>query len=311
MLEAYPILRRSFLRAVSSRMTGGQSLALGRRLVNLGMFFLGVGNFDPNMTLTGERYLLRALLGARAEIRGLLDVGAFKGQFSRIALGYQPNLSVVLVEPQSDLARDLESTLGRSRWVEVLKAAVGPHRGIGICQGQGEKATVAYTTHADTCGQAVDDFSTQPRPKFTHTLVNIVTLDDALKELERVEAQRQYQTRGPSTEIEARSPWVPVKIDTEGLDLDILSTAVRSDLFRRLVCAVTFEIGGTSPHELHDFTDVIAAFGPAFSIYRLSPAGLLPLDRLQQHEYRLDTYQNWVALRKAVFQRSSLDTDVP
>jgi FkbM family methyltransferase len=125
----------------------------------------------------------------------ILDVGANRGDWTRAALEYFPHTSITMVEPQTELNSHFGDLMANPN-VRVFNIGLGSQTGIG-------KFTIAEVDDASTFRLSEADAA---KAGLRQIDVDIKTIDDFLKE-----------NHLSIPEI--------IKIDAEGLDLEVLSGA--------------------------------------------------------------------------------------
>lgn len=127
----------------------------------------------------------------------VLDVGAHRGGWTRRALRYFPDASYTLVEPQAELKADMQDLLALPR-VRVHTCGAGPETG---------EMTFTLAERDDSSTFALSAEEAAERG-LRQVVLPVVTIDDLVA-----------QSGLPAPEV--------VKIDAEGLDLEVLRGAER------------------------------------------------------------------------------------
>jgi FkbM family methyltransferase len=154
-----------------------------------------------------------ALKGLGFDPRHVIDVGANRGNWTRLAVKFFPNAYYTLVEPQNELRRYSEDLFKRGHRIQWVNCGVADKEG-----------TLAFTvSHRDDASSFVPDQNTAKRGGNRQINVAVKTLNEI---------------------VALSSAGLPdmVKIDAEGFDLKVLSGA--SDLLGKteifLVEAIIF-----------------------------------------------------------------------
>jgi FkbM family methyltransferase len=132
------------------------------------------------------------------------------------------------------------------------------------------------STHASLSHGAIVRGSDQPT---SETPVEVVTLDNFCRQMNISNIRL-------------------LKIDTEGFELEVLKGA-KDLISRQAIEIVQFEFNEMNPYTrvfLRDFIEIL----PGYRLYRLLPAGLLPLEPYVPLEHELFAFQNVIAVRRDV-----------
>jgi FkbM family methyltransferase len=128
--------------------------------------------------------------------RGIIDVGAHRGDWTKMALRVFPQAKVIMIEPQEELRADLAKVRELHPEVEYLAAGAGRQKG-----------ELVQTIWSDLAGSSFLPEASAGRLKDgTQRVTPVTTLDDILSE---------------------RPSFMPdvLKIDTQGFELEVLAGA--------------------------------------------------------------------------------------
>jgi FkbM family methyltransferase len=227
---------------------------------------LGYDNWRDHV-ISGEEAFLRALLSKASKRPVVLDVGAYHGEYAKIARSYSPTAVIYCFEPHPRSFITLQKAAQEHALTE-LRVAVGAQSGDGelfdFADDDGSKMASLYE----------ETLRARRNVPLTTHKTEVVTVDDFVS------------TRGIE-EVEL------LKIDAEGAELEILKGAHKSIRERRIK-AIQFEIGdATAIREnwMRDYYDLLTGY----SFYRLLPRGLLPLGQYRPMR-EVFRFQNLAAL---------------
>ncbi len=125
----------------------------------------------------------------------VIDVGAHKGDWTRIALEYFPNSSYTLLEPQKRLKPHFEELLASDK-IRYFQCGAGAEKGSFF---------FTYVDRADSCSFSYSKEEAEAMG-YEQEEIPVVTIDSLIKE-------------------ENLPPPDILKIDAEGLDLEVLAGA--------------------------------------------------------------------------------------
>lgn len=241
---------------------------------------LGAGNHDDAGDRTGENRLIGALTQSLPDIVAV-DVGANHGSWTLEMRSRSPRSRIVAVEPGSEAAALLRERVAADDSVFVVQMAIADRPGdvplFGTdhsgCQASIKPALLQRTTYTDASRSMPSE------------MVATATVDMILEET---------ATAGF---LDSRADVNVVKIDTEGMEFEIVGQFLRSAC-RDSLAAVQFEFHMHALAQgqlVDDFADL---FGPDFALYRLAPRTLIPRSSLNGGLANFFGYSNWVALRR-------------
>ncbi len=176
----------------------------------------------------------------------LFDVGANKGEWSRILQDLYPEAQLFMFEPQPS-CQTILSDLNLSNSV-LIPSAVGSEKGILELYSPSDASGIA------SLHERRDSYFNDK--KFDVTEVSVVTIDDVVEE-------------NNLTKIDF------MKMDIEGHELEALKGALKS-LESGVIKAFSFEFGSGNINSrtfFHDFWDLLHPLG--YDIYRVLPSSRL------------------------------------
>lgn len=250
------------LMMASPRLAGWNKL-----MFKASLWGMGVLNFeDPQVT--GEVHLVKRLLPKllSAEHPVLFDVGAHAGTFTQMLVAQFPHARILAFEPGPILARRLEAM--RLPGVTVHSVALGPSEGVTTLF---DRCDEEASQHASVYREVITDIHGQEAKSLTvkQTTVDVVARENGIDHIDFM------------------------KLDVEGAELGVLKGATGM-IARGSIGCIQFEFNEmnvVSRCFLRDFRLLL----PGFSLFRLLPRGLLPLE----HDpilTELFAFQNVIAL---------------
>ncbi|MBN1830388.1 MAG: FkbM family methyltransferase [Deltaproteobacteria bacterium] len=227
------------------------------------------GDNNGDIFTNGEYRLMRETFGACSTV---FDVGAYKGEWTQLALDINPDLAIHCFEPSSESFRALEQK-GFPGNVRLNNKGLSSSREDRLLYlfGPGEGINSLYLRKGLEAGWSLE-------PQKETEAVSLDTLDEYCRE--RSIAQIDF-----------------LKIDVEGHELEVLKGA-RTMITNKRVAMIQFEYGGCNIDSRTLLADIFDYFDTAeYRFFKLHPDRLHPVPRYDQ---RLENfhYQNWLAVRK-------------
>jgi len=202
------------------------------------------------------------------ELPVILDVGAYHGEYAKIARRHSPRATIYCFEPHPRTFQILERTAQEHALIPLPVACGAQSGDAHLFDFANEDGSKLASLYEDTLRARRD------LPLSVHK-TEVVTIDEFAR------------THGID-EIEL------LKVDAEGAELDVLQGA--SDLIReRRIKAIQFEIGEPDAVRniwMRNYYDLLNGY----SLYRLLPRGLLPLGSYRSPTHEVFRFQNLVAL---------------
>lgn len=236
----------------------------------------GIGS-GGNVENSGEKTILKMLTLLKQDSYCLFDVGANKGDFTKLILDFFNNNNIELhsFEPSKDTFELLSSNI-KSENVTLNNKGLGKEAGMfpfyTDFPGSG---TASLTKRKMDCYGVDFDYSED---------VSIDTLD-------------AYCLANDIKEIDL------LKIDVEGHELDVVEGS-KEMLKRKMIKMISFEFGGCNIDTstfLRDFYYLFDEFG--FLLYRITPSGYFyPLDNYNE---KLEMFRttNYIGIRKDIAKK--------
>jgi len=232
---------------------------------------MGVSGYVES-NLNGEDFLLRSIL-KKTDNFVILDVGANVGNYSNNAKLFSPSAQIYAFEPHPKTFQLLQIESFNHGYTAL---------NLGCSDSRGEFELYDYQ-ESDSCGSEHASFFAEVFQDIYRSAtkcwkVQVTTIDDFVKD------------RGIS-EIGL------LKIDTEGNEYKVLQGARRS-IQEGKINVIQFEFSHLNVVNrvfLKDFFDILHN---NYSLYRLLPDGLAPLENYTPLSYEIFGYQNIVAVRQ-------------
>lgn len=241
---------------------------------------LGAGNHDDDGNRTGENRLISAL-GACLPYVTAVDVGANNGSWTLEVRQRLPRSHVIAVEPGSQALGMLIGRTGGDRHVTVIGAAIGATDGSATLWGTDSnlQASLLPEVLGRTTRTAAEELPGE--------VVRVLTFEGVLEEARKAECEFEWDTE----------PVNVVKIDIEGMELDVIGQIAASPGFADIE-AIQFELHMHAIAQGHVIGDFQAALGEEFTLMRLSPRALIPMEQLGPGLANFFGFSNWVAVRR-------------
>lgn len=241
------------------------------RRIRKSQILAGIGS-GGNVENSGEKSILKRLTSLKQDSYCLFDVGANKGDFTKIILDFfnNDNIEIHCFEP-SKATFELLSNNIKSDKVILNNKGLGKEAGIFPFYTDSPGSGTASLTKRKLDHLGVDfDYSED---------VSIDTLDD-------------YCRANNIEDIDL------LKLDVEGHEFDVLEGS-KEMLKRKMIKMISFEFGGCNIDTrtfLRDFYYLLNEFG--FLIYRITPSGYFYL--LDNYSEKLELFRttNFLGIRR-------------
>lgn len=241
-------------------------------IMNLFQKSLGINNYQSDK-ISGEIYWANYLL-KNYSVELIFDIGAHKGDYSRIfrSLGYHGE--ILLFEPHPET---YERLITRDGVFENDR-----HFNIGFSNTNGLQLMFDYnkeggSPHASLYSGVITDLH---RGETKSVGVMLHTVDEFAKE----------------QKIENISL---LKIDTEGNEFKILQGA-KQLIEDDKIDIIQFEFGEMNVVSRCFFKDFYDLLNPKYKLYRLLPNSLLPIVEYNARQHEIFIFQNVVAIHRAL-----------
>lgn len=148
---------------------------------------------DKRRPIANIQFFLEDLLARGFQPKGILDVGAHRGDWTRMALQVFPHAQVIMIEPQEELKPNLTEVCRLHQNVEYLASGAGRQKG-----------ELIQTIWSDLAGSSfLPDTSEEQLANGTQRITPVTTIDEIL------------------TERPGFTPDI-LKVDTQGFELEVL-----------------------------------------------------------------------------------------
>lgn len=248
---------------------------ISRRMKKFQML-AGIGS-GGDVENSGEKSIFKKLKSLKQDSYCLFDVGANKGDFTKMILDFFKNYNIEVhsFEP-SKAAFELLNDSIKSNKVTLNNKGLGKKSGL-------------FPFYTDSPGSGTASLT---KRKLDHLGVDFHYSEDVL-----IDTLDDYCRANNIKEIDL------LKIDVEGHEFDVLEGS-REMLKREKIKMVSFEFGGCNIDTrifLKDFYYLLKEFG--FLLYRITPSGYFFL--LDNYSEKLELFgtTNFIAIRKDVVKR--------
>lgn len=229
---------------------------------------LGINNFQ-NSTLSGEAYALTKFV-PKSGNPVVVDVGANVGDFATEVLDHNAQAKLYCFEPHPANYQRLDK-LASTKGFQAFQLGMGSELGSFTLY---DKAGDDGSQHASMLAGVITDLHASE--SVAHQ-IDIITLD-------------QFAQKSGIGHIDF------LKIDTEGFEYQVLLGA-KELLAKGAIKVIQFEFNEmnvVSRVWLKDFAQILTGY----TLYRLMPDGLLPLEPLRPAVTEIFAFQNIIALKK-------------
>ena len=237
--------------------------------INLGLRGLGLYNCQ-NFKLSGELNFLKNYL-SKIKNPVVFDIGANEGEYSKLCKKFNKEAHIFCFEPHPKTFIRLKNNLNTEKVIFINKA---------LSDKKGKLLLYDYkendgSSHASLFADIIKKVHGK---EWICYEVDVMKIDDIVSEfsIKKIDL---------------------LKIDVEGNELNVLKGSVES-LRNKIVNAVQFEftqLNSTSRIFMKDFFDLLEE---QYTLNRLLPNEILPLNGYSPTMHELYGYQNIVALRK-------------
>ncbi len=241
------------------------------RKIRKSQILAGIGS-GGSVENSGEKSILKKLKSIKQDSYCLFDVGANKGDFTKLILDFFGNeiSKIHSFEPSKATFELLSNNIKSDK-------AILNNKGLGK-----EAGTFPFYT----------DFPGSGTASLTKRNIDFIGVDFDYSEDVLIDTLDEYCLANNIKDIDL------LKIDVEGHELDVLEGS-KEMLKRKMIKMVSFEFGGCNIDTrtfLRDFYYLFEEF--EFLLYRITPSGyFFPLDRYSEKFEQFRT-TNFIAIRK-------------
>jgi FkbM family methyltransferase len=231
----------------------------------------GIGS-GGNVENSGEKSILKSLKALRQDGYCLFDVGANKGDFTKIILDFFNNNDI-----------EVHSFEPSKATFELLSNNIKSDKVILNNKGFGKKAGV-FPFYTDAPGSGI--------ASLTKRKLDYLGVDFEYSEDVSIDTLDNYCLTNNIKNIDL------LKLDVEGHELDVLEGS-KETLKRRIIKMISFEFGGCNIDTrtfLRDFYYLLNEF--SFLLYRVTPSGYFYLIDNYSEKLELFRTTNFLAIRK-------------
>ncbi|PCI28044.1 MAG: FkbM family methyltransferase [SAR324 cluster bacterium] len=249
-------------------------IKFNRFLYNCSIRGLGVYNYE-NMNVSGENSFINSYIKEDSLKNNdyiVFDIGANKGDYSKLILQSIPNAKIFSFEPHPVTFKILSDNCLKLNGIKLFNCALSSEKGFLELYDYKSKDG---SSHASLSSEI---FTTVHNAEIVSHKVDVSTIDTICKEhsIEKIDF---------------------LKIDVEGYELDVLKGS-KTLLQNNKVKFIQFEftqLNSTTRIFFKDFWELLSV---KYKIYRLLPNGLLEIKRYDPTINEIFGYQNFVAIHK-------------
>ena len=242
---------------------------LNKFFINLGLRGLGLYNCQ-NFKLNGELNFLKNYL-SKIKYPVVFDIGANEGEYAKLCKNMNKNARIFCFEPHPKTFMRLKNNFNAKEIVFINKALSDKNGKVLLYDYKGKEGT----SHASLFAGVFEKLYGKECISYE---VDVTKVDNIVSEFGIINIDL-------------------LKIDAEGNELNVLKGSAES-LRNKIVHAVQFEftqLNSTSRIFMKDFFDLLEE---QYTLNRLLPNEILPLDGYSPTMHELYGYQNIVALEK-------------
>jgi FkbM family methyltransferase len=226
-----------------------------------------------NMRLSGEQSVIKDHVATLPKGAVLFDVGAFKGQYTRLLEKYAPQQSrIYCFEPNISVFPELQENLRDLENCVPMDIALSDHVGEREFFVRADREISGHSSFHGNTLSGVHHIAGKRRT------VTVTTLD-------------QFCADHDITRIDF------LKLDVEGHELQVLQGA-RQLLDTSSIHAIQFEFTQLNPFVRLFFLDFWDLLSDKYTISRLLPHGLRPIRSYDPQLCEIFAYQNFLAVLK-------------
>lgn len=240
-----------------------------KALYRLSLGGLGILNHKTSIVSGEYAFLTKHLL---LKTGALIDIGANKGEYSKLASEINPHMTVYSFEPHPKTFKQLSNNVSSLRKVTPINKGVSSSIGTTTLYDYPDKDG---SSHASMFEQVITELH-KSEDACSHE-VEITTIDEFIRQegLEKI---------------------CLLKIDVEGNELEVMKGGQEA-LSSGKIDMIHFEFNEMNVFSrtyFHDFWELLTGY----NLFRLLPSGMLEIKQYSPLYCEIFAYQNIVAIRK-------------
>lgn len=237
-------------------------------LYKIALSGMGITN-SQGFKVSGEYYVINKVL-KKFSIQTIFDVGAHRGNYSKVLLKYFPNSLIYCFEPNPETFNELNTKISGNN-VKKFNYGFSNYSGNTTLFDIEDRNGTAYASVYKDVFEHIYECPTKS------IAIKIISLDDFIA---------KYNI--DSIDF--------LKIDTEGDDFNVLQGA-KDAISNNKIKIIQFEFNKMfvyPRHFIRDFKNLLSNY----NLYRILTHGLIQLDFNQPVDYEIFAFQNILAIQK-------------
>lgn len=238
-------------------------------LINFGLRGLGLFNYQ-NLNISGESNFLKNYLN-KIKHPIIFDIGANKGEYSKLCKNINKNAKILCFEPHPKTFMRLQENINNNQITLINKALSDKTKKLPLYDCKANDGS----SHASLWADVIE--KVHGKESICHE-VDVTTVDNIVNKfnIKKIDL---------------------LKIDVEGDEINVLKGS-KETLNNNMIEVIQFEftqINSTSRTFMKDFFDILEE---KYTLNRLLPNELLPLEKYDPTMHEIYAYQNIIAVRK-------------
>ncbi len=243
-------------------------------LFQLSLRGLGIYNYQ-NMKISGEEYFIKNYILPKSKEKErfiVFDVGANKGEYSKLIHSSINNCEILAFEPHPNTYKNLENNLKELRNIKLYNC--------GLSSTNSKMKLYDYNNNDGSAHASLNNqiFKEVYGSNTISHEIEVFTLDKIIKE---------YNIKFLDF----------LKIDVEGFELEVLKGSINL-INNKQIGIIQFEFTQLNSTTRVLFKDFYKLLSSNYNIYRLLPNGLLKIKEYNPTTNEIFAYQNFVAIIK-------------